>query len=93
MMSEARDVAHVVLNNKVEKDAMSKDLNVVRGLFQKSLALREDQAAGTVLSEDMITLKKPGTGLPASRLQSLVGKTLTQDVSHERLLRDEDVTE
>ena len=91
MMSEARDVAYVVLNNKVEKDAMSKDLNVVRGLFQKSLALKEDQAAGTVLSEDMITLKKPGTGLPASRLQSVVGKTLTQDVSHERLLRDEDV--
>jgi N,N'-diacetyllegionaminate synthase len=91
MLSQARDVAHVVLNARVEKNAMSNDLQGVRGLFQRSLALKDDQKAGTVLTADMITLKKPGTGLPAERLESLVGKSLAKDVAHDRLLREEDL--
>lgn len=90
MMSEARDVAHAVMNSRVEKDTMSKDLSAVRGLFQKSLALKDDQPAGTVLSADMVTLKKPGHGLPADRIADVVGKTLANDVAHDRLLRDDD---
>ncbi len=91
MMREARDVAHIVLNANVEKDGMSKDLSALRNLFQKSLALKEDQSAGTVLSADMVTLKKPGTGLPAAKLDSLLGKKLANDVPHDRLLREEDL--
>lgn len=91
MLSAARDVAYTIMNARVEKDKMSNDLETVRGLFQRSLALKEDQPAGTVLNADMITLKKPGTGLPAARLQDLVGKTLFCDVPHDRLLRDEDL--
>lgn len=91
MLSAARDVAYTVLNARVEKDAMSKDLEGVRGLFQRSLALKEDQAAGTILTADMMTLKKPGIGLPAARLESLIGKALARDVPHDRLLRDEDL--
>ena len=89
-MSEARDVAYAVLNSKVEKDKMSENLGAVRGLFQKSLALKEDQTAGTVLSADMVTLKKPGHGLSADRIADVVGKTLANDVAHDRLLRDDD---
>lgn len=91
MLREARDVTHTVLNARVEKDEMCAGLSVVRGLFQRSLALKEDQTAGTVLTADMLTLKKPGTGLPAERLESLIGRKLAQGVPHDRLLRDEDL--
>jgi N-acetylneuraminate synthase len=46
--------------------------------------------AGTVLTADMIAAKKPGTGIPASRIPSLVGRKLRREVSPERLLREED---
>lgn len=91
MLSKARDVAYAVLNSSVEKDTMSKNLSTVRGLFQKSLALKEDQQAGTVLSADMITLKKPGHGISPDCLDDVIGKTLANDVPHDRLLREDDM--
>lgn len=91
MVAAARDVAHTVLHSRVEKDEMCEGLSVVRGLFQRSLALKDDQKAGTVLREEMLTLKKPGTGLPADRMAALVGRKLARDVAHDHLLREEDL--
>lgn len=59
-----------------DKDDMSAAASDIRGVFGKSIVARRPLAAGTVLSEDDLALKKPGDGLPPSRLAAVVGRTL-----------------
>jgi len=47
---------------------------------RKSLVMARDAQAGTVLTEDMVAIKRPGTGLPPATLKDVVGRTLRQDV-------------
>jgi sialic acid synthase SpsE len=39
----------------------------------------------------MLTAKKPGTGIAATRLDEMLGRTLARDVAADRLLRPEDL--
>lgn len=72
----------------VEKAAVRGPL---RALFTRSVALARPLPAGRVLEESDLTLKKPGTGIPAERLGALVGRRLLHDVPADRLLRGDDL--
>ncbi len=91
LVCEARDALVIMAKNPVDKDAMASDLRDMRGLFSKSLAPKRPLPAGTLLSADMLTAKKPGTGIPAAELDDIVGRRLATDVVPERLLRREDL--
>ena len=86
LLADAQDAFYTMKKNPVYKDIMASDLSTMRSLFNKSVALKSDQAAGTSLTEDMLTTKKPGTGIPAKQLQECVGKTLKRDVAAASLL-------
>ncbi len=88
---EARDAFAVMDANPVDKETMAKNLSTMRDLFTKSLAVTRPLAAGTRLTPDMLTSKKPGTGIPAGDLGGFVGRTLARDVSPDRLLSLEDI--
>ena len=75
----------------VDKDQVADELENMRSLFTKSLAPIRPLAKGTTLTTDMLTAKKPGTGIPAKRLDEFVGRVLVNDVRPDRLLRPEDV--
>jgi N-acetylneuraminate synthase len=75
----------------VDKDAMAEAMAPVRTAFTKSIVARTDLAIGTVLSEQLLALKKPGTGLPATVLPRLVGRRLLRDVNANDQIRLEDV--
>ncbi|MEZ5401931.1 MAG: N-acetylneuraminate synthase family protein [Bryobacteraceae bacterium] len=77
--------------NPLEKDAMARDMEGHRRLFTKSVAVRVDLQAGDVLAWEHLTVKKPGTGIPAERLESLVGKRLARGVEAGRFLSMEDI--
>ena len=53
---------------------------------RKSLVAKRDLAAGTVLTEEMIDIKRPGYGLPPSMRLHLVGRSLRIDVTEDTLL-------
>lgn len=89
-LCRARDAVHTLLNHRVDKDEMARALEGSASLFGRSLAVKEAQRAGTVLSEEMVVLKKPGIGLPAAKLPEYVGRRLARDVAPERLLATED---
>ncbi len=72
--------------NPVDKDSMAECLAEMRGIFTKSLAPTRKLSAGTTLKSDMLAAKKPGTGIPATQLSEIVGRTLTHDVSPDHLL-------
>lgn len=85
-----RDTVYALDSSPVNKDKIAEELSDMRKLFMRSIALKEDAQAGTVLTLDMLTLKKPASGIPESRLLSIVGKTLSKDVSALRLLTESD---
>lgn len=53
---------------------------------RRSLAAAHDLAAGTVLEQAMLTALRPGTGIPVSQLDAVVGRTLLRSVGRHRLL-------
>jgi N-acetylneuraminate synthase len=62
----------------------------MRDLFTKSVVARVDLPEGTRLKKEHLTVKKPGTGLPANRLQDLVGRRVRRLVKADELLQEED---
>lgn len=48
---------------------------------RRSLVAARDLAAGSVLTEDTLTAKRPGTGLPPAMRSFLVGRTLRADAA------------
>jgi N-acetylneuraminate synthase len=91
LMCRARDSFHAMQANPVDKDAMAEELNPMRKLFSKSLAPKSALKKGTVLSYEMLTFKKPGTGILAQDLDKVLDRTLAKDVSPARLLTWEDL--
>jgi N,N'-diacetyllegionaminate synthase len=69
------------LSHPVDKDRFAADLGDMRTNFGKSLVMRLGMKAGQILQREDLTARKPGTGIPAGRLEEIVGKTLKRDVS------------
>jgi len=74
----------------VDKDEMARDMAPMRDLFTKSVVARVDLPEGTRLKKEHLTVKKPGTGLPANRLQDLVGRRVRRLIKADELLQEED---
>ena len=58
---------------------------------RKSLVVTEDIPAGTVLTEDLIAVKRPGTGLPPSMLAFVIGRRVCRDMKRDSLVTLEDL--
>ena len=91
LLARARNAFHTLATHPVDKNAMAQSLAGMGRLFGKSIALKAPQKKGTVLARDMMTTKKPGTGLPSDRIDSLIGRTLARDVSAKELLAETDL--
>jgi N-acetylneuraminate synthase len=77
--------------NPVDKDAAAVETAQLRSLFTKSIVTRMDVPAGTVLCQEHLTVKKPGTGIPAGRLKELIGRRLKRKVSADTILSEDDL--
>ena len=75
----------------VDKDAAARDLAPLRDIFTKSLVAQGPLAAGTVLTEAHLAMKKPGTGISADRLSSVLGRRLRRPLAPDEQLRVDDL--
>ena len=75
----------------IDKNQLAGDLTPMRDLFTKSVVARFPLPAGTVLQKPHLALKKPGTGIPASQLQALIGRSLRRPVEADQLLHESDL--
>ncbi len=91
MLRTTRDAISVMDANPVDNDAMATELAPMRDLFTKSVAPTRALEAGTTLEPDMLTIKKPGTGIPAADLPTLIGRRLARNVVPDRLLTPQDL--
>lgn len=77
--------------NPVDKDTMAEELGRQKQLFGRSLAPVRDLPQGHILTEEDLTMKKPGSGLQWSDRDKLIGRALARDVLMKRLLKTEDI--
>ena len=77
--------------NPVDKDGLARELGPLRDLFTKSVVAARDLPGGTKLLEDDLALKKPGTGIPAAHLKTVIGRTIRRDISADEQLQMDDL--
>ncbi|WP_368881692.1 N-acetylneuraminate synthase family protein [Shewanella algae] len=63
-----------------------KDEIEVRDWAHHSIVTTNSLTAGHVLTESDLTVKRPGTGIPAAELKSLIGKELNRDIAENEML-------
>jgi len=80
-----------MMAHDVDKDAMALEMVPLREMFTKSVFTRVELPAGTILREEHLTSKKPGTGIPAARLPELIGAALKRNVTSNEMLREDDL--
>jgi len=61
----------------------------VRRVARQSVTTTRDLAAGHVLMQDDLTIKRPGTGLPPARLAAITGRTLVRAIDADMPLTEE----
>jgi N,N'-diacetyllegionaminate synthase len=75
----------------VSKDEMANELAPLRSMFTKSVAARAPLAAGAIIGPGDLGLRKPGTGIPADQMTSLIGRRVVRDIAAGEFLREADV--
>ena len=79
------------LAHPVDKENLAEEALPLRKLFTKSVVAGADLPSGTVLQEQHLRLKKPGTGIPASRISQLIGSRLLRQVRADELILEKDL--
>jgi N-acetylneuraminate synthase len=76
-------------SHPVDKDAVAKGLGEVRSLFTKSIVARMDLPAGTVLAEEHLAFRKPGTGIPEDHMERVLHRILKKPIAANTLILEE----
>lgn len=58
-----------------------------------SVVTATDVGSGETLTEERLTTKRPGTGIPAHRYYDVVGRTVAEDVEEDTVLRERHLDE
>jgi N,N'-diacetyllegionaminate synthase len=75
----------------VRKDSIDPRTAPMRQIFFKSVVPLNDLRVGTTLTREMLGLKKPGTGIPAAQLETVIGRQLKHAVSKDVPLQQDDL--
>lgn len=62
-----------------------------KSVARKSLVVQEDLKPGDVLTEENLTVKRPGTGIPPKYFSLLIGKTVKTEIKEDNVLTWNDV--
>jgi N,N'-diacetyllegionaminate synthase len=83
-LKEATTNVRKILGDGVKKVQDSEE--TVKRSARRSLVARVDIVAGTALSSEMISLKRPGTGISPTELDRVVGKKAKIDILAEQVI-------
>lgn len=85
-----REIAEM-LDRPIDKDVAAGSMNEMRRLFTRSLVARTDLRAGHVLTTSDLVAKKPGSGIPPSAIDTIVGRELTRAIGRDELISEDAV--
>ncbi len=78
-----------MLASKVLKDA--KRMTQMKEIFEKSVVSLQAIKKGVTITEAMIGIKKPGTGIPARKFDEVLGRSTKKAIPADTVLQDEDL--
>jgi sialic acid synthase SpsE len=81
-----RDIRHIELAMGSPRKTIAPSEAPVRVRLGKSVVAARSIAAGSVLRADMLTVKSPGDGIAANRLDELIGRVAAIDLEADTLL-------
>tara|TARA_Y100000590_G_scaffold433783_1_gene551256 strand:+ start:1986 stop:3041 length:1056 start_codon:yes stop_codon:yes gene_type:complete len=58
--------------------------------FKRSVVARVNIKNGQTITKEMLDVKRPGTGLPPEKLNSIIGKQAKRDISEDELIKQTD---
>jgi len=79
------------LAHPVDKESLAREFTDLRRVFGKSLVAARDLRPGERLAAVDLACKKPGTGIPAAKLNQVVHRTLKRAVGAGALLSEDDL--
>ncbi|MDJ0848104.1 MAG: N-acetylneuraminate synthase family protein [Myxococcota bacterium] len=77
--------------NPVDKSRVPDAIAPLREVFRKSLVLKHDLPGGALLAREHLVAKKPGSGIPSTRLESVLGRRLRRPLRRDDLLSLDDL--
>ena len=80
IMSETRKIIGSYKNTILESEIVSRDN------ARRSLVASKKIQKGQIISKDMLSAKRPGTGLPPKYLDSIVGMTARLDIEQDEII-------
>lgn len=81
----------IMKKNPVDKNKAVASLHEMKAVFEKSIVSLVDISKGSVIGSEMLGLKKPGTGLPATRLKDIIGMKTSTFIAKDTLIREQDL--
>ena len=78
------------MQQPVDKTQLSPNMVTLRKVFGKSLVAGQDLKAGTPLRREALTARKPGTGIPAAKIEAVIGLVPKRDIRKGEFLRETD---
>ncbi|HVQ00816.1 MAG TPA: N-acetylneuraminate synthase [Candidatus Thermoplasmatota archaeon] len=83
MITAIREVETVLGGYAKKPTASEKD---IMKLVRKSIVAVQDIPKGTILQRNLLDIKRPGTGLPPAKLESILGKRTKRAIKKDDLL-------
>ena len=100
MATEPEEMAQLVRQCQNVNEALGNTERIVlpaemdqRKKMRRSVIATRDLPAGTKLSKEDLSAKRPGTGLPPEKINDLVGRVLIRDVKADTLILESDFSD
>ena len=85
-----RNIYYSLKNQKVSF-LLDHSLKINKKLFSKSIALKNDISKGQIINKELLTLKKPGSGINPKFINKFNNKIAKKDLSRNKLLKWSDI--
>jgi N-acetylneuraminate synthase len=78
-----------MLASPVDKDDLGDGLREMKRVFEKSVVSTREIPAGAEISREWLAAKKPGTGIPARLIDSVVGRRARVDIGADTVITED----
>ncbi len=86
-LKSALDQTEAILGDG-EKAPQASELNTIQGA-RRSVVSKAHIQAGTKLTRDVVVFKRPGSGIPAEEVETVLGKPVTQNIPADTVITPE----
>jgi N,N'-diacetyllegionaminate synthase len=88
LVSAVRQVEAALGSGEKDRDP---ELDPARATFEKSVVTRVAIPEGATIDESMLTTKRPGSGIPATRFDEVVGRRAARQIDENELVAEADL--